>query len=146
MDKLARDIMTTDPACCAPSTPVQEIARLMVQRNVGEIPILDESNRPVGVVTDRDIVCRVVARGGTGDGHTAASIMSSPVISVAGSATIEDAMAAMETHQIRRVLVLDDGGCCAGIIAQADIAVGESPRRAGELVREVSQDTGASSR
>ena len=58
-----KEIMTSDPACCGPETPLPEVARLMVERDCGEIPVLDENRRPVGVITDRDITCRTVAEG-----------------------------------------------------------------------------------
>ena len=63
MPRLARDVMTPDPACCSRNATLDEVAKLMVQNDCGEIPILDESDRPIGVITDRDIVCRAVAEG-----------------------------------------------------------------------------------
>jgi CBS domain-containing protein len=143
---LARDIMTPDPACCSPDTPLDQVAKMMIQNNCGEIPIVDRSNHAVGVVTDRDIVCRVVAEGKNPSGHTAASTMSSPAITVRADATLDEVVSTMETHQVRRVLVQDDGGCCTGIIAQADVANASPTRQAAELVREVSRDTGRASR
>src|SRR5207244_13213441 len=122
MTKQARDIMTPDPACCSANTTLDQVAKMMVQNNCGEIPIVDTANQPVGVVTDRDIVCRVVAEGKNPAGHTAASAMTKRVVTVSADASLEDVICAMTDHQIRRVLVVDDGGCCAGIIAQADIA------------------------
>ena len=58
MTRRARDVMTPDPACCTVNTSVDEIAKLMVQNNCGEIPVVDHADHVVGVVTDRDIVCR----------------------------------------------------------------------------------------
>lgn len=55
--------MTEDPACCTPNTTLDQVAKLMIQNDCGEIPVVDVNDRPVGVVTDRDIVCRVVAAG-----------------------------------------------------------------------------------
>src|SRR5262245_31005264 len=63
MATIARDIMTKDPACCTPKTSLDEVARMMVKNNCGEIPVIDANDRVVGVITDRDIVCRVVAEG-----------------------------------------------------------------------------------
>jgi CBS domain-containing protein len=63
MAKLARNVMTENPACCTPQTPLEQVAKLMVQHDCGEIPVLDAAGQVVGVVTDRDIVCRVVAAG-----------------------------------------------------------------------------------
>ena len=61
---------------------------MMVQNNCGEIPIVDSSNRPIGVVTDRDIVCRVVAEGKNPDGIPAEMCMTTPVITVRASASL----------------------------------------------------------
>jgi CBS domain-containing protein len=118
----------------------------MVQNNCGEIPIVDSSDRPIGVVTDRDIVCRVVAEGKNPAGHTAESCMSTAVITVPADARLEDVISMMEDHQIRRVPVVDDGGCCAGIISQADVASIGPPRETAELLCEIWQDTGRPSR
>jgi CBS domain-containing protein len=119
---------------------------MMVQNGCGEIPIVDVNDQPIGVVTDRDIVCRVVAEGKNPAGHTAESCMSQPVVTVSPDDSLEDVVATMERHQIRRVPVADEHGCCTGIVSQADIARAEPPSEVGELVREVSQDTGRESR
>jgi CBS domain-containing protein len=145
MTKIVRDVMTADPACCTPQTTLDQVARMMVQNNCGEIPIVDVNDQPVGVVTDRDIVCRVVADGKNPMAHTAESCMSEPVVTVKADDTLADVVATMEKHQIRRVPVVDERGCCAGIISQADVAWAEPLPEVGELVREVSRDTGRES-
>jgi CBS domain-containing protein len=131
--------MTPDPACCTPGTSVDEVAKLMVQNDCGEIPIVDASDRVIGVVTDRDIVCRVVARGRNPIGHTAEECMSRSVVTVAPDTPVEEVVATMERHQIRRVPVVADGGSCAGIISQADLARAGLEHVVAELVREVSR-------
>ncbi len=141
MAKIARDVMTPDPACCTPEMPLDQVAKLMVQHDCGEIPVIDRSNRPVGVITDRDIVCRAVADGKNPMAHTARECMTEPVITAQASASLEDVVSQMEKHQIRRILVVDESGCCAGIIAQADIARLAREHDVAELVREVSRDT-----
>jgi CBS domain-containing protein len=145
MAKLARDVMTPDPACCSPSTILDQVAKLMVQSNCGEIPIVDSSDQPIGVVTDRNIVCRVVAEGKNPSGHTADSCMSAPVVTIRTDAPLEDVISTMEDHQIRRLPVVDNGGCFTGIISQADVASVEWPARTAELIREISRNTGRSS-
>jgi CBS domain-containing protein len=139
MTTTARDVMTANPACCSAHATLDEVARLMVQNDCGEIPIVDAAERPIGVITDRDIVCRTVAEGKNPTAHTVESVMTRPVVTVRADAPIEEVLATMERHQIRRVPVIDDGGCCAGIIAQADVASRVPTRQAGELVREVSR-------
>lgn len=139
MSKSARDVMTTDPACCSGDTTLDRVAQMMVQNNCGEIPIVDGGNRPIGVVTDRDIVCRVVAEGKNPTGQTAETIMTRPVVTVRADTPLDEVISTMEKYQVRRVPVVDEGGCCTGIIAQADIAAEAPSRSAAELVREVSR-------
>lgn len=141
MTKVARDLMTPDPACCTPNTKLDEVAKLMVQNDCGEIPVIDESDRVIGVVTDRDIVCRVVAEGKNPVAYTAETCMSDPVITVEADAPLDAVLATMEKHRIRRVPVVDAQGRCAGIISQADVAWAEETSEVAKLVREVSRDT-----
>jgi CBS domain-containing protein len=146
MAKLARDVMTPDPACCTPNTSLDEVAKLMAQNDCGEIPVVDPGDQIIGVVTDRDIVCRVVAAGKNPMAYTAETCMSGPVVTVRADAPLEDVVATMEKHQIRRVPVVDDRESCVGIISQADISWIGEPRAVAELVRELSRDTGRESR
>ena len=124
-----------------PETTLNDVANLMVEADCGEIPITDGSNRLIGVITDRDIVCRVVAKGKNPSTVTASECMTEPVVVVNEDTKLEDIVAVMEENQIRRVPVVDATGCCCGIISQADIAMCATENQAGELVREVSKDT-----
>lgn len=146
MAKLARNVMTPDPVCSSPGATLDQIAQLMVENNCGEIPIVDAANQPIGVVTDRDIICRVVAKGMNPAAHTAESCMSSEVVTVRADASLDEVVSVMESHQIRRVPVVDADGRCAGIIAQADIAAVGPPNATAELLWELSRDTGRPSR
>ncbi len=146
MAKLARDVMTPNPACCSPNATLDEVAKLMLENDCGEIPVVDSSDRPIGVVTDRDIVCRAVAEGKNPAGYAVERVMTTPVVTVRADAPIDEVVATMERHQIRRVPVVDDGGCCTGIIAQADLASDGPPQTSAELLRAVSRNTGQSSR
>jgi CBS domain-containing protein len=146
MAKIARDLMTPDPACCSPHTTLDQVAKMMVLNDCGEIPVIDSSNKPIGVITDRDIVCRVVADGKNPMAHTAEQYMSQPVVTVPADAAIDDVVTLMEKHQMRRALVVDEDGCCIGIIAQADLAWTDDAHDVAELVREVSRETGRASK
>jgi CBS domain-containing protein len=139
--KLARDVMTPDPACCTRQTTLDEVAKLMIQKDCGEIPVIDSSDQLVGVITDRDIVCRAVAEGKNPVAHTAEQCMSHPVVTVGVNAPLDEVMSTMEKHRIRRVPVVDGDGCCVGIIAQADVALTAQARDVTQLVREVSRDS-----
>ena len=140
MASLARDIMTTEPSCCTATATLDQVAKLMVQNDCGEIPVVDRGERLVGVITDRDIVCRVVADGKNPSSVTVAEGMTEPVVVVNEDTSIEDVLSVMEENQIRRVPVVDASGCCCGIISQADVALCGRESQVGELVREVSKD------
>lgn len=135
------DIMTPNPACCAPETPIIEVARMMVDHDCGEIPVVEAngSSRILGVVTDRDIVCRVVAEGGDPNTATARQCMSSPAVHVSPDVTLDEALSLMEDHQIRRLPVVNAAGECVGIVSQADVAMRAPAGQTAELVREVSR-------
>jgi CBS domain-containing protein len=139
--KLAKDVMTPDPACCTPHTTLDDVAKLMAANDCGEIPVVDTGDRIVGVVTDRDIVTRVVADGKNPMAYTAETCMSGPVVTVHTDTPLEEVVVTMEQHQIRRVPVVDERESCVGIIAQADVSWSTSQRAVADLVREVSRDT-----
>lgn len=141
MSKLAKDVMTPEPRCCSSETPLNEVANLMVEADCGEIPVVDGSNRLIGVVTDRDIVCRVVAKGKDPSSCTAQDAMTQPVVAVLANTTLDEIVAVMEENRIRRVPVVDAQGCCCGIVAQADVAMVARESEVGEMVREVSRAT-----
>ena len=132
------EVMTKDPACCSPETSLQEVARMMVDNDCGCIPIVSD-NKAVGTITDRDIATRAVAEGKNPLDLTASDIMTSDVVSVGLNASLDECCKVMEDHQIRRVLVIDDQGCCCGIVAQADVAANASARNTAEVVQEVSK-------
>jgi CBS domain-containing protein len=140
MQTVARDFMTVDPACCRPHTTLDQVAKMMVQNGCGEIPVLDLADRPIGVVTDRDIVCRVVAEGKNPMAYPAETCMSESVVTVRAEAPIADVVSTMEHHQVRRVPVVDEKGCLIGIISQADVASVARSGQVAELVRVVSRD------
>jgi CBS domain-containing protein len=134
------DIMTHDPACCTPDTDLQAVARMMVEQNCGEIPVVHGSDkRPIGVVTDRDITCRSVAQGKNPLQMKARDCMSSPVVTVTPQMSIEECCRIMEERQLRRVPVVNERGTCCGIVAQADIALKAGQSEAGEVVKDVSR-------
>jgi CBS domain-containing protein len=131
--------MTPGPAVCTPNTTLDEVAKLMRQNDCGEIPVVDSAERPIGVVTDRDIVCRLVAAGKDPSDFTAEACMSTPVIAVRESTPLEKCTQIMEESKIRRMPVVDGGGMICGIVSQADIAMHASRRITAELVKDVSE-------
>lgn len=130
-------IMTPNPATCRINTPAREIARMMLDNDCGLIPVLDDQNRPLGVVTDRDIAIRMVANGGNGT-TTAGEVMSSPAKTVLADSDLKSCICLMEEAKVRRVPVVDGSGKLAGIVALADIALAGKSKAAAEVVKEVS--------
>ena len=134
-----REIMSTEAKCCSPTASLIEVARLMVEEDCGEIPVCDESGKPVGVLTDRDIVCRLVAKGKEPTTLSARDAMSSPVVTVTPDTSLEDCARLMEQYKVRRVPVVDEQGRCVGMVAQADLATKAPRDTTMEVVSKVSE-------
>jgi len=142
----ARDVMTLFPATCTPDTTIAAAARLMVSADCGAIPVIGETDeRPVGVITDRDMVVRALAQD-RGPELRVRDCMTSPAITVTEDASLHEVITLLEQRQIRRVIVVAEDGRCVGIIAQADIAEHASRDTAGELLHEISRPLSAAER
>jgi CBS domain-containing protein len=141
-----KDVMTSEPACCMPETSLVEVARMMVECDCGEIPVIASGTdrRPIGVITDRDIVIRTLADNINPLEKSAVDCMTTPVVTVTPDCDLSECCDLMETHKIRRVPVVDDRGNLVGIVAQADIALSAGRRATAEVVKEVSQPAGSS--
>jgi CBS domain-containing protein len=113
---------------------------MMVDCDCGEIPVVERESMktPIGVVTDRDIVCRAVAEGKNPLTLSAGSVMTSPAVTAKESDDLDAIKSMMETHQIRRVPVVDRNGEICGIVSLADLARRDSRKEVGDVVREVS--------
>lgn len=133
-----REVMTSDPRSIAPSTTVQEAAKLMRDADVGPIPIV-ENGTVAGILTDRDIVLRVVAEGKDPASTTVGEVASRDLVTVDPEQTLDEALRLMAKHQVRRLPVSEEDGKLVGIVAQADIALEADDRSTGELVEEISK-------
>jgi CBS domain-containing protein len=129
----AHEIMTAGPACCTPDDPAERVAQLMADNDCGCIPVVADRNdsRVVGVVTDRDIAIRGVAKGKGPDARVR-DLMTPDPFCCSADADVKDVERLMAERQVRRVVVVDGDGCCVGVIAQADLA------RAAERTKDVS--------
>jgi CBS domain-containing protein len=134
-----KDVMSMSVACCTEDAPLTEVAKMMVACDCGAIPVADRDGRPLGVITDRDIVCRVVAQGRNPVHLRASEVMSAPAVTVTPDQPLADCCDVLEREQIRRVPVVDESGRCVGIVAQADIARHAPSREAATVVRRVSE-------
>ena len=142
-----KDVMTPDPACCTPDSTLQRVAEMMVENDCGEIPVVESAAnmKPVGVITDRDIVCRTVAKGINPLTLTVSESMTTPCVTVTPDTSLDECCRVLEENQIRRVPVVDAGGACCGIVALADIARHTAKREAGEVIKEVSEPSTSAS-
>jgi CBS domain-containing protein len=137
--KTARDIMSPDCTCVGENDTVLEAAEKLAQLDVGAMPICGEDDRLKGMITDRDIVVKVLAQGkdpasvrtgeiGAGDGNT---------ITIGADDSIDEALRTMIEHKVRRLPVIDDKRL-VGIISQADVATNLDEERVGDLVEAIS--------
>jgi CBS domain-containing protein len=136
-------IMTRHPACCTPEAPLEEAARLMLECDCGEIPVVADlaSMIPLGVITDRDITCRSIAEGRNPLELRVLDCMTSPALTCTSEMSVEECLQLLEANRIRRILVVERSGRLCGIVAQADMADALSPEQSGELLRELSRRT-----
>jgi CBS domain-containing protein len=134
-------LMTPNPACCTPDTPIVDVARMMMEHDCGEIPVVASGSDGglIGVVTDRDIVVRLVAKSEDVRNATAANCMTQPAVSLPPDAQVADAIEMMQAHQVRRLPVVSADGVVCGIVAQADLARVATAEQTGDLVRDVSE-------
>lgn len=135
-----QEIMTKDPECCTRETKLQDVAKMMASCDCGAIPVVEDSSskKPVGIVTDRDIVVRVLAKGENYLHLQAASAMTPSTVSVQPDSSVDEVEETMKQKKIRRVLVVD-GDQIVGIVAQADIARHRPEGETGDVVEEVSE-------
>jgi CBS-domain-containing membrane protein len=138
-DKKARDVMSDDCTCVGENETVLDAARKLKELDVGALPICGEDDRLKGMLTDRDIVVKVLAEGkdpsstkagelGPGDGKT---------VTIGADDPIDEALRTMIDHKVRRLPVID-GRRLVGIVSQADIATNIDEERVGELVEAIS--------
>ncbi len=133
-----RDVMSSQVDSVTPSTSVVEIAQLMKNNDVGSTPVC-EGKKVIGIVTDRDIVLRVVADGVDVKSISAKDIMSSEIISVTSDQDVHEAAHIMAKYQIRRLPVVDQGNI-VGILALGDLAVEKIHiNEAGDALSDISQ-------
>ncbi len=135
------EVMTAQVVTVKPTSTLREVARTMAKVETGAVPVAQE-DRVIGLVTDRDIVIRAVAEGL--DLDTAVSeVMSADVQTCVDTDNVADAAAKMGSHQIRRLIVLNDQGKLAGILSLGDIAQDYGAKAVGRTLEEISEDTPA---
>jgi CBS domain-containing protein len=134
-----QDVMTQRPRAVTPQTSLSEVAEVMEAEDVGSVPVV-EGDRLVGIVTDRDIVVRAIAKGKDPRGMPAAEVSSREVLTVHPEDDLSDAIDLMAQRQVRRVAVTGEGERLVGIVSQADVALHAKEKETGELVESISRE------
>ncbi|WP_433019407.1 CBS domain-containing protein [Kribbella sp. CA-294648] len=135
----ARDLMTAGAECVGENETLVDAARKMRDLDVGALPICGEDNRLKGVLTDRDIVVKCLADGGDPSQATAGQFGQGKPVTIGADDSIEEALATMTKHQVRRLPVID-GHDLVGMLAQADIARSMPEQATGDTVQEISRN------
>ncbi len=133
-------VMTEAPVCCTPKSSLVEVARMMVEHDCGQIPVVENmaTRKLVGVITDRDITTRIVAVGLNSSESHASDCLSWPCHTVSADTSLKDCCELMEANKIRRVPVLNAQSEVVGIVSLADIARNASASATAAVVKEVS--------
>jgi len=133
------DAMTSQVSTAAPTDTVRKVAQVMAHVETGAVPIV-EDGKVVGLVTDRDIVLRVVAEGRSFDSPISEAMSEGEVQSVKEDDVLADATAKMASHQIRRLVVLNEAGDLTGILSLGDVAKDYGAKQVGKTLEEISAE------
>jgi CBS domain-containing protein len=135
-----RDIMTADPACVRESDGIVEAARIMKREDAGVVPIVDGDGKLAGIITDRDIVVRLIAEGRNPLDCKVNEAMTKHAQSVRDDASIDDVMGVMRSANVRRVPVCDQNDRIVGIVSMGDLAVETNEKsKVGDVVQNISE-------
>jgi CBS domain-containing protein len=133
----ARDIMTSGPDVIEAQSSVLEAAKKLASADVGALPIC-ENGKLTGMITDRDIVVKVLAEGKDAASTKVIDLVQGEVVTIGADDSVEEALRTMSKHQVRRLPVID-GTELVGIVSQADLARNLPEKKTGELVEAISQ-------
>jgi len=135
------DAMTTQVSVARPSDTIRQVAETMAKVDSGVVPVV-EDGKVVGLITDRDIVLRVVAEGRSFDSAISEVMSDGDVLSVKEDDVLADATAKMANNQVRRLIVLNDAGDLTGILSLGDVAKDYGAKQVGKALEEISQEPG----
>jgi CBS domain-containing protein len=135
----AREIMSHDATCVGEQETVAVAARKMAELGVGALPICGQDNRLKGMLTDRDIVVKVLARGGDPNTVTAGELAEGKPVTIGADDDVALILRTMAEHRVRRLPVID-GHSLVGVVAVADVARALPDRPVGELIDTISSN------
>jgi len=135
-----RDLMTVNPICCLPEDTVDQAARMMRREHVASLPVIsnERSKALIGIVTNRDLVTKVLAESRGPSQTEVAEVMTRTIFACRADDDVSSAVAAMHEYGVGHLPIIDRDGCLLGIISQGDIRLTQ-PRPALRMMREVFQ-------
>jgi CBS domain-containing protein len=136
-----REVMTHNPVCCTPTDTAKRVAQILCEQNVGSLPVVrdKQSLMLIGMITDRDLCCSIVAAGLDPKSTTIEKHLSINLVTCRDGENLDKCERAMQEHQIRRVPVVDGVGRCIGIVSQADLALKDKAENVSKTVAEISK-------
>jgi CBS domain-containing protein len=137
MGKTAREVMTGGVECVGENETVLDAAKKLADLDVGSMPICGEDNRLKGMLTDRDIVVKVLAAGKDPGSTTAGELGEGKPVTIGADDGVDEALRTMIDHKVRRLPVID-GHDLVGIVSQADLATNIDEEKVGDLVEAIS--------
>ena len=137
MSKTAREVMTGGAECIGEKDTILDAAKRLAELDVGALPICGEDNRLKGMLTDRDIAIKVLAKGKDPASTTAGELGEGKPVTIGADDSVEEALRTMADHKVRRLPVID-GHDLIGIVSQADLARNVDEDKVGELVEAIS--------
>jgi CBS domain-containing protein len=138
MGSKVADVMTQRPRAVTPQTPLSEVTEVMETDDVGAVPLV-EGDRLVGIVTDRDIVVRAIAKGKDPRGMPASEVSSRELLTVSPDDDLSDALKLMAQYQVRRLAVTAEDDRLVGVVSQADVALQAKDKETGQLLEGISR-------
>ena len=134
----ARDVMTPDARCIGENQTLAEAARLMAELEIGSLPICGEDDRLKGMLTDRDIVVKGLAKGKDPNSTKAGEFGGVEVVTIGADDSVEEALRTMSDHQVRRLPVID-GHRLVGMVSLKDLVQALPDPKAGDLIQYITQ-------
>ena len=133
----AREIMSGNAECVGENETLVDAARKMRDLDVGALPVCGQDNRLKGMVTDRDIVVKVIAEGADPASTTAGTLCRGQIVTIGADDPIEEVLRTMKQYKVRRLPVID-GHDLVGVVSQADVAKNVPQEKVGELLKTIS--------
>lgn len=137
-----RELMSSSPVCCLPEDTAQQVAQVMCDHNIGAVPVVvdQQSKKLVGMITDRDLCCSVIAAGLDPRTTSIKQFVSAQPVTCRDGENVDKCEKAMQQHQVRRIPIVDGEDRVIGIVSQADLALKDKPEKVSQTVKAISDN------